>query len=232
MNIIELPERIRLLTGALPLNENTVGRSDTQVFQVGDMHLKVGPAGTLQRAALAQEYFHQKGLSSALREYVQQDGRDWLLMDTVQGVPAYHRGLRNDLPQLARRLGEIIRMLHETDASDFPFDDGNEHELDAYARECGHAYEGDLSLLKKDVLIHGDACLPNIFVDAERFYGFVDLGDAGLGDRHFDLYLTTWSMGYNFKTTEYNEIFLDAYGRDVFEKDRFDLCARICSCEA
>lgn len=227
---IILPERIRRLTGDLPLNENTVGRSDSQVFQVGGMHLKTGPLGTLHRSAQAQDYFHRKGLSSALMEYVQEDGRDWLLIETVKGVPAYDRSLRDDLPRLARRLGEILRMLHETDASDCPFDDANERELEVYEKECGHAFEGGTGLLKKDVLIHGDACLPNIFMDGSRFYGFIDLGDAGRGDRHFDLYLTTWSMGYNFKTDEYNRIFLDAYGRDAFGAEQFELCARICAC--
>ena len=226
-----LPGRIRRLTGELPLTENTVGRSDTQVFSVGGMHLKIGPAGTLQRAARMQEYFHGKGLSSALRGYVQEDGRDYLLMDTVAGVPAYDRSLRGDMPRLARRLGEIIRALHETDLSGCPYADGNELQIGAYEKECGHAFERDISILRKDVLLHGDACLPNIFMDNERFYGFVDLGDAGLGDRHFDLYWTLWSMNYNFKTNEYRETFLDAYGRDAIEADRFELCTRICACD-
>lgn len=225
-----LPEPIRRLTGELPLHENTVGRSDTQVFQVGGMHLKIGPAGSLMRSARAQEYFHRKGLSSPLCEYVQENGRDWLLIETVKGVPAYDRSLRDDMPRLARRLGEILRMLHETDVSDCPFESGNHLQLEAYEKECGHAFEGDVSLLKEDVLLHGDACLPNIFMDRERFYGFIDLGDCGPGDRHFDLYWTLWSMGYNFKTTEYNETFLDAYGRDAIEADRFELCTRICAC--
>lgn len=225
-----LPERIRRLTGELPLSENTVGRSDTQVFEVGGMHLKVGPAGTLERSAVMQEYFHKRGLSSALREYLTDDGRDWLLVDTVQGMPAYDRSLRGDMISLAHRLGEIVRSIHETDAADCPYADGNRMQLECYERECGRPFEEDISILRNDVLLHGDMCLPNIFMDDKRFYGFVDLGDAGLGDRHFDLYMATWSMGYNFKTDEYNEAFLDAYGRDVIEADRFDLCTRICKC--
>lgn len=225
-----LPGSIRRLTGDLPLIENTVGRSDTQVFSVGGMHLKIGPADTLKRAARMQEYFHKKGLSSALYEYIQEDGRDYLLMESVAGVPAYDESLRGDMPRLARRLGEILRMLHETDASACPYEDGNLRQIEAYEKETGHAFSGDLSILKKDVLLHGDACLPNIFMEGERFSGFVDLGDAGLGDRHFDLYWTLWSMNYNFETTEYHEAFLDAYGRDAIEADRFDLCTQICAC--
>lgn len=221
------PESIRRRIGTLPLKPNTVGRSDTRVFQVGDMHLKVGPVGTLERSAAMQDYFHRKGLSSALFEYARHGGQDWLLMETVHGVPAYDPSLREDMPRLARQLGEIIRLLHETSVDNCPYADVNDRMLDAYEKECGYVFRGDASLLKKDVLLHGDACLPNIFMDRERFYGFVDLGDAGLGDRHFDLYWAAWSMRYNFKTAEYEDDFLDAYGRDVIDADRLELCAQI-----
>lgn len=221
------PESIRRRIGALPLKPNAVGRSNARVFQVGSMHLKVGPAGTLERSAVMQDYFHRKGLSSALCEYTRHDGQDWLLTETVQGVPAYDPSLRENMPRLARRLGEIVRSLHETFGEACPYIDVNARALDAYEKEYGRAFEGDTSLLKNDVLVHGDACLPNIFMDRERFYGFVDLGDAGLGDRHFDLYWTAWSMRYNFKTDEYEDDFLDAYGRDVVDADRLELCAQI-----
>ena len=100
--------------------------------------------------------------------------------------------------------------------------------LMAYEKEAGALFPGDVSILRHDALIHGDMCLPNIFYDeAYRFTGFIDLGDAGPGDRHFDLYWAMWSLSYNLKTDQYNNLFMDAYGRDAFDPARFEVCAAI-----
>ena len=69
-------------------------------------------------------------------------------------------------------------------------------------------------LLKCDVLLHGDYCLPNVMLDDWTFAGFIDLGNGGVGDRHIDLFWGIWSLEFNLKTNQYRERFLDAYGRD------------------
>ena len=61
--------------------------------------------------------------------------------------------------------------------------------------------------------------------------GFIDLGEGGLGDRHFDLYWAMWSLGYNLKTEAYAGRFLDAYGRDRVDEARMDVCARLSRCD-
>ena len=68
--------------------------------------------------------------------------------------------------------------------------------------------------LKPTTLIHGDPCLPNILCHEGAFSTFIDLGQAGAGDRHMDLYWTIWSLEYNLKTDRYTEDFLDKYGRE------------------
>ena len=68
-------------------------------------------------------------------------------------------------------------------------------------------------LLEDDVVVHGDFCLPNVFFDGEyRFTGFIDLGMAGRGDRHYDLYWGRWTLRYNLGTDAYGDAFFDAYG--------------------
>ena len=80
-------------------------------------------------------------------------------------------------------------------------------------------------LLKNEVLIHGDYCLPNIMLDDWRFCGFIDLGDAGVGDRHIDLFWGRWTIGFNLRMIgayddkSYGERFFDAYGRDKINED-------------
>lgn len=226
--IPHLPSSILAHTGPIPMESESIGRSGADVCRIGEMYLKIAPEGTLVRSAKAQEYFHCKGLSAPLIAFEQENGRDWLLVKSVPGAYACDRSLMSQPERLARVLGETVRMLHETDASDCPLTDANERALAAYEKEKGAAFYGDISLLKEDTLIHGDMCLPNIFLnEAYRFTGFIDLGDSGLGDRHFDLYWAMWSLAYNLKTDVYNEAFLTAYGRDAFDPARYELCAAI-----
>jgi aminoglycoside phosphotransferase len=92
-------------------------------------------------------------------------------------------------PEVARRLGEILRDLHRVDASGCPFGDARP----------GH------------VLVHGDYCLPNVLIEHGRLGGLVDVGRAGLADPLVDLAAGLWSLQYNFGPRHARQ-FLDAYG--------------------
>ena len=83
---------------------------------------------------------------------------------------------------------------------------------------CGH-------LLKSDVLLHGDYCLPNIMLNNWQFSGFIDVGNGGRGDRHIDLFWGIWSLNFNLKTDRYRNRFLDAYGRDKVDEARLHVVA-------
>ena len=207
------------------LMEDVLGRSEARVFDAGDGFLKIGSRESLRRAAVMQEYFANKGLSAPLVAYEQDEERDYLLVKTLPGQNAC---LCMDDPRwLTDALGEAIRALHETDASDCPLFDCNERALEAYERETGAPFAGGVSLLRTDALIMGDCCLPNIFFEGRRFSGFIDLGDAGLGDRHFDLCWALWSLRYNLKSERYNDRLLDAYGRDMVDDERLRLCTEL-----
>ena len=82
-----------------------------------------------------------------------------------------------------------------------------------------------LKKLKCDTLIHGDACLPNIAQENGKFTSFIDVGMAGLGDRHIDLYWALWTLECNLKTDAYNDVFLDLYGRECVDEDMFRVIA-------
>ena len=206
-----------------------IGRSEAQVLRADAGFLKIAPRGTLERAAALQEYFWKKGLSAPLLAFDQDAERDYLLVEAVPGKSGIEV---LDRPEwLADRLGEAVRALHELDCGDCLVRDANERVIDLFARETGHAFAGDVSVLKKDVLLHGDCCLPNIFFSDSGFSGFIDLGEGGLGDRHFDLYWAVWSLEYNLKTDRYTGRFLDAYGRDAMDAARMECCARLSRCD-
>ena len=228
-----LPGEIYRLIAGSPAQIDDIGRSCAKVLMSEEMCLKIAPQGSLRRAAVMQEYFHKKGLSAPLVKYVQSNGQDFLLMRRVSGSYACDSRLMSDPVNLARRIGEAVRMLHETDASDCPLKDANRIAYDAMCAELSGVEALNcpmperFRILKNDALIHGDCCLPNIFFEGDRFCGFVDLGESGLGDRHFDLYWAAWSLGYNLGTDQYRDDFLDAYGRDAIDIERAKLCAYI-----
>ena len=220
-----LPEGIRRHVGAAYLAEESLGRSGARVFDAGGCFLKIAPRGELERAAAMQDYFARKGLGAPLIAFDQDGARDYLLVQTLPGQNACR--WPGEPARLAAALGEAIRALHETDARDCPLADVNERWIDAYGKEHGAPFAGDVSILQKDALTHGECCLPNIFFDGGCFAGFIDMGDAGLGDRHVDLSSAVWSLGYNLRTTRWNERLLDAYGRDAIDAARLALCDQL-----
>lgn len=222
---IFLPEGVRNAIKGVQFERQSIGRSSAYVFDCGEMFLKIDADGRLARAAAMQEYFAKKGLGAPVLAYERCDGQDFLLMKRTPGEYACGKML-SEPETLAEKLGEAVRALHETPAADCPLGDVNERMLLAYEKEHGGPLSG-VQPLKKDALVHGDCCLPNIFFEGGRFTGFIDLGDAGLGDRHLDLASVIWSLEYNTGTAQWRDAFLDAYGREKIDTGRLETCARI-----
>ncbi|MDE6407686.1 MAG: phosphotransferase [Anaeroplasmataceae bacterium] len=64
--------------------------------------------------------------------------------------------------------------------------------------------------------IHGDLCLPNIYVNEKNeFAGFIDLDNAGLGDAWEDYAWLIWSFEYNLKTNKYTKDLLHELGLEM-----------------
>ncbi|MDO4740870.1 MAG: phosphotransferase [Eubacteriales bacterium] len=227
MNGLKLPEGIRRKMGDLHAQAEDIGRSGAQVVRAEEMFLKIDAEGKLARAAAMQEYFAKKRLSAPLIAYEQSGGRDFLLVRAVPGEYACSGEMLREPQKLAALLGETMRMLHETDAADCPLCDANERAEAMYeAEHDGRAHEG-AGLLRKEALVHGDHCLPNVFFENGRFSGYIDLGDAGIGDRHLDICCALWSLGYNTKSERWRGTLLDAYGREAVDAQRLALCMQL-----
>ena len=66
------------------------------------------------------------------------------------------------------------------------------------------------------------------FLDQDyRFCGFLDMGRAGVGDRHYDLFWGRWSLAYNLGSDKYGDLFYEAYGNEVIDPERLKLIAYI-----
>lgn len=198
-------------------------------------YLKSAPTGTLRREAQMTAFFHEKGLSCQVLAYAQED-RDWLLTQRIAGEDCLWQPYLDDPKRLCDTLAQLLRSLHETDTSGCPVPNrGAEYVKTAQENYAAGRYDHSLfpdnwgystaeeafgvvqefsPVLECDVLLHGDYCLPNIMLNNWHFSGFLDLGAAGIGDRHIDLFWGIWSLQFNLKTDAWQERFLDAYGRD------------------
>ena len=60
------------------------------------------------------------------------------------------------------------------------------------------------------MLVHGDYCLPNVLIDGDRFH-YLDVGEAGVGDRYVDIVAAIWSLRHNYGRGSVATL-LDGYG--------------------
>lgn len=208
----------------------------------GGLYLKTAPKGSLRREAEMTAFVHKKGFAPEVLAYESRE-RDWLLTRAVPGEDCTYGPYLDDPKRLSALLGETLRMLHGQDTAGCPVPDHTARYLKAAedGRRSGRFDPGYFSggtitpeetwelvrqtapLLKTEVLLHGDYCLPNVMLDNWRFSGFIDLDHGGVGDRHIDLYWGAWSLGFNLKTGRYRDRFLDAYGREKVNEELLTL---------
>ncbi len=216
----------------------------------GGYYLKQG--ADLCREAKMTKYFHKKRLGAEVLYYGGGE-RDILLTRALPGEDCIHKTYLDNPKRLCDLLATQLRQLHELDFSDCPVQDrlgeyfalaeknyitdnySKEHFPDSFGYASGDEAWKVLSegrgFLKNEVLLHGDYCMPNIMLDNWRFSGFIDLGGAGVGDRHIDLFWGRWSLGFNLRNSPgvnipaLQERFFDAYGRDKIDDEKLKIVA-------
>ena len=230
-----------LLTGH-PVFDSSCS-ADARVFYIageGGLYLKTAAPGTLKQEADLDAYFHSFGLGPEVLDY-QTCEKDWLLTRAVRGEDCTHAQYLSDPRRLAETMARMLLELHSRKAHSCPVPDHTDrylakaaenHAAGRYdaalfpdnwgypsADEAWAVVEANGKYLKSDTLLHGDFCLPNILLDNWKPSGFIDLGGAGLGDRHVDLFWGKWTLNFNLKTDKYCDYFLDAYGREKIEEE-------------
>lgn len=159
---------------------------------------------------------------------------DVLVTETIPGAPASDREANPDTALVADLLAEAWQLVHALPADTCPFDTSTDSLLKAAEQSLATAtyevWDNERDTMRPaadvyrellstrppkptPVVVHGDACLPNVLIDGDRIAGFVDLGDLGAGDPWWDLAACLGSMRRpgNAIAGE-RERFLDAYG--------------------
>ena len=244
-----LPDEISILSDGARIFDSSCS-PEARVYYLekdGGYYLKISPKGTLSNEAKMTDYFHKKGLGAEVLAYLSTD-RDFFLTRRIIGEDATHERFLSEPKRLCDLMATELRALHEIDFSDAPIQNRN----DGYLNLAKENYKNgtfDLSLteelfpfrsaneafsvlsdgkgaLKRDALLHGDYCLPNIMLtDDFKLSAFIDLGNGGVGDRHIDIFWGTWTLFFNLKTDTFRDRFLDCYGRDKADENMLRIIA-------
>lgn len=248
INIESYPESLRpLLTGADIYDSRCASGAEVLfIDRDGGYFLKSMKRGELEAEARMTKYFGSLGLGAKVLSFEQTD-RDYMLTERVRGEDCTDSRYLSDPKRLCELYAELLYELHRCDFKDCPvqnriesysalafenYHTGN-YDKDSFPDSFGYASAEEAmdvikkygSALKNDTLIHGDYCLPNVMLDNWKFSAFIDVGNGGVGDKHIDLFWGVWTLWYNLKTHEYGDRFLDAYGRQNFDRDMLRVVA-------
>ena len=229
-----LPDAFRDLFSRGAVYDSSCSREARVLYldRDGGYYLKRAPAGSLRREWEMTGYFYGLGLSVEPLAYLT-EGEDFLLTRAGVGEDATDARYLKEPRRLAEWLGTTLRALHETPTADCPVPDRTKDYFAAVEEGARIGrFDPDFSpvagvtpaaalaevraaaaSMTSRVLLHGDYCLPNVLLDGWRLSAFIDLGAAGCGDRHIDLFWGAWTLAFNLGTDEYRNRFLDAYGR-------------------
>ena len=221
--INDLPEAIRQLIEGKPYETNDMGKSGSLVRIYDEFVLKVEKERPqITKMVEVMRWLEGKLPAPRVLATEVKDGFRYLVMSKIGGRMACDEYYMNRPEELTELLAEALKMLWSVDISDCPktFDLAAEleqakyrvenHLVDMDDLEPGTFGEGgfrgpeelwqwlyDHQPIPDPVFAHGDFCLPNVFFEDSKVKGFIDLGDAGIADRWYDIALGYRSLKHN-----------------------------------
>ena len=239
---LDLPAALRPLLPQARWERVSVGRSGAAVYRCARFVLKVqdkGPFDTLFGEKERLRWLAGRVPVPGVVAYHLEGGVEYLATVRVRGLDMSAPEMRLHAERNADLLARALRELHALPIGECPFDaslttrlrEGRERlRLDLVKRgdpdperrgRVGAEIVAELLRTRPNsedlAVTHGDPCLPNVIVQGEFVSGFVDVGRAGIADRHVDLERATWSLRYNYGPG-FDDVFLKAYGRPLVDE--------------
>ena len=189
-----IPIEIKNIVGNLKYTKDNIGRSEDSVYIFENKYiLKISKdIDKIKKEKEKNDWLnsHIPGPKSLLLIY--KNNYIYYLRECLNGKSLISNDILNDPNLLIDILSKVIHILRNLDNKECPFESEENEGID---------------------FVHGDLCLPNIFVDENNeFIGFIDVGNCGKGDRWYDYSWLLWSFEYNLKTNKFNQILLDKIG--------------------
>ena len=212
ININDFPNELHDILKDATIYDSSSHPSATVLYSDLGYYIKITEKGQLAKETEMARIFERSGMGVRVVSYIS-GTKDYMVTTPARGEDALH--YLDDPERLCRVLADAMKFLHSRPIEGFP------------VSPCMDLYDSlpDGILMKRDTLIHGDLCLPNIILDNWHFSSFIDVGMAGIGDRHIDIYWTLWSLNHNLKTDKYTDYFLELYGKDNIDKDILKIVA-------
>ncbi len=199
-----IPKKIKDIIKDTPYTLDTVGRSSDTVYIFENKYvLKVSDdKEKLSKEKERFDFLTDCGIPGSKSIcFIEENGKYYYLRTYIDGDSLIDKRFIGNSELLTDVLVNVATVLRSLDDKGCPFSSSDNY---------------------GDDFVHGDLCLPNIYVDENNeFAGFIDLGNAGLGDRWYDYSWLLWSLEYNLKTNKYNKVLLDKLGVE-FNEDKFN----------
>lgn len=243
---LTLPESLRRVLPAARWEDISGGFSGASVWTSQRYVVKVQPREVYPVSTLQQEFQRLRWFQGRLPVpqvvgYEATPTHEYLAMTRLSGIPMSDPDALLHPGRVVNLLARALRELHALPLQDCPFNMTLPHMLhlarervqagvvdadDFDEERQGQSATGvfnELIRTRPDsedlVITHGDACLPNFIMQGEHLEGLIDLGRAGIADRHMDLALAWRSTRYNLNA-DWAERLLDEYGRNLVNEHK------------
>jgi len=240
---MDMPERIREWIKDKPYTQDDVGMSGNQVLIFEDMVLKIEKRSDyVEKQVRIMKWLEGKLPAPKVLAFEIMEEKSFLLMSRVYGDMACSEYYLEHPKVLLKALAEALKMMWALDIADCPNLRDLETELaeGKYRVENGlvdvedaepttfaeGGFEDPAHLLRwleenrpvqEPVFSHGDFCLPNVLLTDGKVSGFIDLGDAGVGDKWRDIALCYRSLQHYLDGTFGGKVYEDFYPDLLFE---------------
>ncbi len=204
ININDFPKEIHHILSSAKIYDSSSHPTMKVLYSDLGYYVKIAENEQLKKEVEMTRLFESKGMGVEVISYIS-DNKDYMVTKSAKGEDCTHYLISPE--RLCEKLAETMKYLHSQSIENIPIS------------QCMEAYSEieNGNLLKQDTFIHGDFCLPNVMLDNWDFSAFIDVGLAGAGDRHIDIYWALWSLNYNLKTDKYTDYFLELYGKENYD---------------
>lgn len=240
---MHLPNTIRNDLRNFSPVETIKGRLNDQIIKFINkkqelVYLKIGEGisvKSIEQEIIVLNWLKNKNIVvPCVINFATENGKTYLLITSVEGVPS-HKIKNQSKKDILRVVAEALLNFHKLDMHDcekLNTIDKDLSEIRSYIDlkviniDCfkkannGKTPEDVFNYLKaaknklsNNVITHGDYCLPNLII-TKTGYGFIDLGDCGLGDKYKDFSSLEVSIKRNYGQ-EWIGTFYQYYNRDM-----------------
>jgi kanamycin kinase/aminoglycoside 3'-phosphotransferase-3 len=200
---LNFPKQIYEIVKDLKYSVDNIGRSEDKVIIFEDKYvLKISKSKEiLYREKQMNDYLYNKISSSKSICFIEENNKYYYLRTIINGKSLIDDKYISNPNLLIQLIVKAVNLLKSLDKYNCPI-----KSLDNQGSD----------------FIHGDLCLPNIYVnDNNEISGFIDLGNAGIGDRWYDYSWLIWSFQYNLKTNKYTKDLLEKLNIE-FDKEKYN----------